>query len=80
MARERGTVRWWKDDKGYGRINGADGELVFCHFMFIQGEGFRSLREGDVVEFERVLSPGPNGPRWEARGVVRLGESGGGSC
>ena len=73
MARERGVVRWWKDDKGYGRINAEDGVILYCHFMSIdQMEGFRSLRGGDVVEFERVLAPGPNGTRWEAKHVVRL--------
>ena len=70
--RERGTVRWWKDDKGYGRINASDGSVLFCHFSFIQLDGFRSLREGEGVEFERELAPGPNGPRWEARRVVPL--------
>jgi len=72
MGRERGTVRWWKDDKGYGRITDERGEVLFCHFMFIEMDGFKSLREGDAVEFERVLSPGPHGSRWEAHHVVRL--------
>ena len=73
MARERGTVRWWKDDKGYGRINDANGGVLFCHFSFIEMPGFRSLRQGDVVEFERELGAGPHGPQWEARRVVPIG-------
>ena len=72
MSRERGTVRWWKEDKGYGRINDAKGDILFCHFMFIEMPGFRSLREGDIVEFERVLGAGPHGPQWEAHHVTRI--------
>ena len=79
MARERGIVRWWKDDKGHGRITDERGEILFCHFTSLEMGGFRSLREGDAVEFERVLSPGPHGVRWEARHVVRLDEIGRGA-
>jgi CspA family cold shock protein len=56
-----GTVKWFSDAKGYGFITRDDGEKdVFVHFTDIRGEGFRSLREGDRVEFEvREESKGP---------------------
>jgi CspA family cold shock protein len=79
-VRERGTVRWWKDDKGYGRINGSDGTVLFCHFSFIEMDGFRSLGEGDVVEFERQLGAGPHGPQWQAHRVIRIEQAGGGGA
>jgi CspA family cold shock protein len=46
-----GTVRWWKDDKGYGRVTGDDGYVYFCHFSALQMDGYKSLREGQRVEF-----------------------------
>lgn len=49
--RRMGTVRWYKDDKGYGRITADDGEILFVHFSGIVGEGFRSLEEGQRVSF-----------------------------
>lgn len=48
----RGTVKWFNDAKGYGFISRSSGEDVFVHFTSIQGEGFRTLAEGDEVEFE----------------------------
>ena len=51
--RLRGTVRWWKDEKGYGRISGDDGYLYFCHFSALPMRGYKSLRKGQRVEFER---------------------------
>lgn len=48
----RGTVKWFNDAKGYGFISRSAGEDVFVHFTSIQGEGFRTLAEGDEVEFE----------------------------
>jgi CspA family cold shock protein len=48
-----GTVRWWKDDKGYGRITGDDGYVYFCHFSFLRVAGYKALRSGQRVEFER---------------------------
>ena len=50
----RGTVQWWKDEKGYGRITGDDGDLYFCHFSALQTEGYKSLRHGQRVEFDRA--------------------------
>ncbi len=47
-----GTVRWWKDEKGYGRITGDDGYIYFCHFSALQIEGYKTLRAGQRVEFE----------------------------
>jgi CspA family cold shock protein len=47
----QGTVRWFKDEKGYGRITADDGEVLFVHFSGIIGDGFRSLNEGDRVSF-----------------------------
>ncbi len=48
----RGTVKWFNDSKGYGFIQQNAGEDVFVHFSAIAGEGFRTLSEGDEVEFE----------------------------
>ena len=49
--RRTGTVRWFKDEKGYGRITADDGEILFVHFTGIVGEGFRSLEQGQRVSF-----------------------------
>ena len=46
-----GTVRWYDDERGFGRITADDGEVLFVHFSSIAGEGFRSLREGQRVTF-----------------------------
>ncbi len=48
----RGTVKWFNDQKGYGFIAPEEGEDVFVHHSSIQGEGFKTLREGEEVEFE----------------------------
>lgn len=54
-----GTVKWFNDAKGYGFIKEEGGEDVFCHYSAISGDGFRSLAEGQVVEFE--MKQGPKG-------------------
>ncbi len=54
-----GTVKWFNDAKGYGFITQEGGEDVFVHFSAIQAQGFKSLAEGDRVEFE--VSRGPKG-------------------
>ena len=48
----RGTVKWFDDSKGYGFITQQEGDDVFVHFSAIVGEGFRTLAEGEEVEFE----------------------------
>ena len=48
----RGTVKWFNDSKGYGFISQPTGDDVFVHFSRIVGEGFRTLKEGEEVEFE----------------------------
>jgi CspA family cold shock protein len=55
----QGTVKWFNDAKGYGFIKQDGGEDVFVHHTAIQAEGFRSLTEGDRVEFE--VAKGPKG-------------------
>ncbi len=49
---EQGTVKWFNDDKGYGFITRESGDGVFVHFSAIQGDGFKSLSEGQHVTFE----------------------------
>ncbi len=53
----RGTVKWFNEQKGYGFIASEDGADVFVHHTGIQGDGFRSLEEGDEVEFETEQGP-----------------------
>lgn len=55
--RYTGVVKWFDDSKGYGFISQEQGPDVFVHFRAIRGEGFRSLREGQQVEFDVVESP-----------------------
>ena len=68
MARITGTVKWFNDAKGFGFIQREGGPDVFVHFSAIQGSGFKSLAEGDKVEFE--IGQGQKGPQAEA--VVKL--------
>ncbi len=58
--RESGTVKWFSDQKGYGFIQRDGGEDVFVHHTAIEGAGFRSLAEGDRVEF--TVGQGQKGP------------------
>lgn len=55
----RGTVKWFNPDKGYGFIEQEGGDDLFVHFSEIQGEGFKTLDEGEAVEFE--VATGQNG-------------------
>ena len=64
----KGTVKWFNAEKGYGFITGEDGKDVFVHFSAIQGEGFKSLEEGQAVESE--VQQGARGP--QAANVVKL--------
>jgi len=48
----KGTVKWFNEKKGFGFITGEDGKDVFVHHTGISGEGFKTLREGDAVEYE----------------------------
>lgn len=59
MANE-GTVKWFNESKGYGFISQESGSDVFVHYSAIQGDGFRTLNEGDKVNFE--IGDGPKGP------------------
>jgi CspA family cold shock protein len=54
MARITGTVKWFNDAKGYGFLSREGGPEVFIHYSAIRGTGFKSLAEGDQVEFEIV--------------------------
>ncbi len=53
----KGRVKWFNDSKGFGFLEQENGEDVFCHFSAITGEGFKSLQEGDAVEFDVVKGP-----------------------
>ncbi|HVL32658.1 MAG TPA: cold shock domain-containing protein [Actinomycetota bacterium] len=57
----RGTVKWFNDQKGYGFISREDGDDVFVHHRDIVGTGFRSLTDGQAVEFE--VTQGQKGPQ-----------------
>lgn len=63
----KGTVKWFNDSKGYGFIQQPSGEDVFVHFSAIVGDGFRTLAEGEEVEFE--LRDGERG--LQATNVIR---------
>ncbi|MFC2081626.1 cold-shock protein [Candidatus Bipolaricaulota bacterium] len=59
--REQGTVKWFNDSKGFGFIEREQGEDVFVHFSSIRGAGFKSLAEGQKVEF--TVTQGDKGPQ-----------------
>ncbi|HAJ57320.1 MAG TPA: cold-shock protein [Candidatus Omnitrophica bacterium] len=64
----KGSVKWFSDQKGYGFITPENGKDVFVHHSSIQGEGYKSLAEGQQVEFE--IEQGPKGE--QATNVVKL--------
>ncbi|MCX6353588.1 MAG: cold shock domain-containing protein [Candidatus Aureabacteria bacterium] len=63
----KGTVKWFNDRKGYGFITPESGEDLFVHYSSISGDGFKTLNEGEMVEFE--VAPGRKGQ--QAINVVR---------
>ena len=64
----KGTVKWFNNQKGFGFITGEDGKDVFVHFTGLNMEGFKTLEEGQAVEFDIV--EGARGP--QAANVVKL--------
>jgi len=68
MNREQGKVKWFSDSKGYGFIQRETGSDVFVHFKQIQSEGFKSLKQGDLVEF--TVQEGDKGPH--AQNVTKI--------
>ena len=64
----KGKVKWFNDTKGYGFLQQESGEDVFVHYTAVTGDGFKSLKEGDSVEFD--ITQGPKGP--QASNVVKL--------
>jgi cold shock protein len=67
----QGTVKWFSNEKGYGFIARADGEDLFVHFSAIEGDGYRTLHEGQEVEFEIV-----DGPKGQQAANVRAVQPG----
>lgn len=67
----KGKVKWFSSQRGYGFITPEDGSDLFVHFSAITGEGFKTLGEGDEVEFE--VTKGPKGD--QATNVRRVGSS-----
>jgi len=61
VERMKGTVKWFNNAKGYGFIGRESGADVFVHYSAITAEGYKSLQEGDQVEFE--IAQGPKGPQ-----------------
>jgi len=64
----KGKVKWFNNQKGYGFITPEDGKDVFVHFSALQGEGYKSLEEGQDVEFE--IEQGPKGE--QAKSVTKI--------
>ena len=65
---KKGTVKWFNAEKGFGFISREEGDDVFVHFSAIQGEGFKTLEEGQKVTFD--ITEGARGP--QAANIVKL--------
>jgi CspA family cold shock protein len=63
MSRTQGTVKWFNESKGFGFIERESGNDVFAHFKAIKGDGFKTLKEGQKVEF--TVTDGAKGPQAE---------------
>jgi len=72
MARTTGTVKWFSQEKGYGFISQDGGPDIFVHHSGIEGRGFKTLNEGERVEFDVVEEP----KGLKAQNVTRLEEEG----
>jgi CspA family cold shock protein len=57
VARLKGKVKWFSDQKGYGFITTDEGKDIFVHYSAISGQGFKTLQEGQAVEFDVVQGP-----------------------
>ena len=68
MSTTTGTVKWFNDSKGFGFISQENGPDIFAHFSQIQGDGFKSLAEGEKVEF--TVTDGQKGP--QAENIVKV--------
>ena len=68
MSLETGTVKWFNNDKGFGFIQRENGADVFVHFRAIAGEGYKSLQEGQKVQFK--VTQGQKGPQAEEVTVI----------
>jgi len=66
--RKEGTVKWFNSSKGYGFIQQADGEDLFVHFKSIEGDGYKTLEEGQKVEF--TVGEGQKGPQAQEVKVI----------
>ena len=72
MDRIQGKVKWFNNRKGYGFVGRDDGDDVFVHYSAIDGDGFKTLQEGDLIEFEVVQ--GQKGP--QADKVTKVSDAG----
>ena len=70
MSQYRGTVKWFNNAKGYGFLGRDGGPDVFCHYSAIQGDGYKTLKEGDPVAFDVIQGEkGPQADQVNTKGV-----------